>query len=105
MTLSVSWSLPVLLFAVWCLWAFTAIAERRARDLRLGVPEERRGGVSVLPVIPLFPLFFWGMAWLIDRWFSPWGSLTIGAIHVVLAAMMAYSLARDWRYLRRRRNG
>jgi hypothetical protein len=93
-----SWLLPVLLFAVWSLWAFAAAAERRAKELRRNTPREQRGSVSIFPVMPLFPLWFWGMARLADIWFAPWGSLAVGVLHLVLAAAMAFTLVRDMRY-------
>ena len=93
-----SWLLPILLFAVWVLWVFAAVAEVRARELRCGTPKEQRGGVSILPVIPLFPLFFWGVAWLADRLFAPWGSVAVAVLHLVLAAAMAFTFVRDLRY-------
>ena len=95
-----AWLLPVLLFGVWFLWAFAAIAEKRAQEVRSGTPLERRGGVSILPVIPLFPLFFWSVAWLVDRFFRPWGSVVVGGLHVVLALLMLATLFRDLRFCR-----
>ena len=92
------WLLPVLLFAVWSLWAFAAIAELRAKEIRRGTPKEQRGGVSILPVIPFFPLCFWGVARLTDIWLSPWGTVVVGVLHLVLAAAMAFTFVRDLRY-------
>lgn len=100
------WVLPVLLFVVWCLWALAAIVGLRARELRRGTPKEQRGGVSILPVIPLFPMVFWGVAWVADRWFAPWGTLAVGVAHTVLAAAMLFALVRDLRFcLRGKRSG
>ena len=95
-----AWLLPLLLFGVWFLWTFAAIAEKRAGEVRAGTPPERRGGVSILPVIPLFPLFFWGVAWFADRFFPPWGSIVVGGLHVVLALFMLATLFRDLRFCR-----
>jgi hypothetical protein len=93
-----SWLLPVLVFAVWFLWVFAAVAQVRARELRRGTPKDQRGGVSILPVIPLFPLSFWGVAWLADRFFAPWGSVVVGVLHLALAAAMGFTFVRDLRY-------
>lgn len=92
------WLLPALLLGVWCLWAFAATAELRAKELRLSIPKDQRGGVSILPVIPLFPLLFWGVAWLMDAWASPWGTVAIGTLHIILMAMMGFTFVRDLRY-------
>lgn len=93
-----NWLLPLLLFAVWSLWALAAIAELRAKELREGVAKELRGGVSVVPVLPLFPLGFWGAAALVDVWAGPWGTVVIGALHLLLALAMVFTLVRDLRY-------
>ena len=95
-----TWLLPVLVFGVWSLWAFAAVAEKRAQEVRAGTPLERRGGVSILPIIPFFPLFFCGVAWVVDRFFHPWGSVVVGGLHVVLALLMLATLFRDLRFCR-----
>lgn len=93
------WLLPVLLFAVWCLWVFAASGEFRVKELRRGIPKDQRGGVSILPGIPLFPLCFWGVARLADIWVAPWGTVVIGALHVILASAMAFTLVHNLRYI------
>lgn len=95
-----SWLLALFILVVWCLWVVAAAAQRAAEDARRGIPEGQRGGVSILPVIPVFPVVLWVIAWLIDRAFSPWGTWAIGVAHGVFAAYMAVSLVRDWRCLR-----
>ncbi len=98
--MSASWPLFVVVFAVWCMWAIAASMQREADDTKKGIPKDRRGHVSILPVIPLNPLVMWGIAWLIDRATSPLGSLIVGAGHGVFAVFLMLSIARDWRYLR-----
>jgi len=93
--------LPALIFGVWFLWAWAAIAEKRAGEIRRGIPAEKRGGVSIMPIIPLFPLVFWGAACLVDVWFAPWGSLVIAGLHLVLALPMIFTVVRDVRFCRR----
>jgi hypothetical protein len=95
-----AWALPVFVFLVWCLWAMAAAAQRGAADARRGIPAEQWGGVSIFPAIPVFPLAFWGIAWLIDHAASPWGTILVGGPHVVFAVCLAVSLVRDVRYLR-----
>ena len=70
------------------------------REAYGGIPEGQRGGVSILPGIPVFPLAFWGIAWMIDRAARPWGTIVIGVAHVVFAMWLIISIARDWRFLR-----
>lgn len=92
------WLLLVLIFAVWCVWAVAAAARRHIADARRGVPAGERGGVSVFPVIPLFPLILWGLALKIDDSSSPWGTVTIGSAHALFAAFLVVSIVRDlWR--------
>ena len=94
-----SWLLASLIFVVWCLWT-VAVAQRAAEDVRRGTPEGQRGGVSILPVIPAFPVVLWGIAWLIDRAIDPWGTWAVGVAHGVFAACLTVSLVRDWQCVR-----
>ncbi len=95
-----SWPLLVGVFVVWCLWAIAASIQRAAEDARKGIPKEQRGGVSILPVIPLNPLVLWGVAYLIDDVSNPWGTLIVGAGHGVFAVLLMISIVRDWMCLR-----
>lgn len=95
-----AWILPLFILAVWLLALFAAVVGRSAEDARRGVPEEERGGVSFLPGIPLFPLTFWGLAWVVDRFAGPWGTATVGGAHVVFAGVILFYLGRDVRDLR-----
>ena len=94
------WLLPLFLILVWGLWVMGCASQRAVEDARRGVPEEQRGGVSIFPGIPVFPLAFWGIAWIIDRAASPWGTVVTGAAHAVFAIWLLISIARDWRHLR-----
>jgi hypothetical protein len=95
-----SWLLALFILVVWCLWAVAVAAQRAVEDARRGIPEGRRGGVSIFPVIPVFPVVLWGIGWLIDRAVSPWGTWAVGVAHGVFAACLAVSLSRDWPCLR-----
>lgn len=95
-----SWLLALFILVVWCLWAVAAAAQCAAEQARHGVPEGQRSGVSILPVIPVFPMVLWGIAWLIDRAASPWGTWAVGVAHGVFAAYLTVSVVRDWRCLR-----
>lgn len=90
-----SWLMLALFFLTWYLWAVAAAAQRLADYEARQVPPERRGGVSVFPALPLFPLMAWGAALLIDRIVPPWGSRVMVAIHLVLVALFLVTTLRD----------
>ncbi len=92
--------LPVFLFLVWFLWVIACAGETAVSNARRGMPKGRRGGASILPGIPVFPLAFWGVAWIIDSVVSPWGSIIVGGAHVVFVIFLIVSIVRDLRYLR-----
>jgi hypothetical protein len=92
------WLLLVEVFVVWFLWVFAAVAGKAVADARRGIPEVHRGGVSILPVLPVFPLAFWGAALAVDLVARPWGTLVIAGFHALLGLVFAGSFARDvWR--------
>jgi hypothetical protein len=95
-----TWILALFILAVWLLALFGAVIGRSADGARRGVPEGERGGTSFLPGIPLLPLTFWGLAWVIDRFWGPWGTVTVGGAHVVFAGVILYHLGRDLRDLK-----
>ena len=69
-----SWLLAWFILLVWCLWAVATAAQHAADAARRGIPKGQRGGVSLLPVIPVYPVLAWGIAFLIDRVANPWGT-------------------------------
>ena len=95
-----TWFLLVFLFIVWSLWVVACAGEAAVRDARRGIPEGKRGGASIVPFIPVFPLAFWGLAWIIDRVVSPWGSIIVGGAHVVFVILLIVSIVRYLRHLR-----
>jgi len=94
------WIFPLFILAVWLLWFDACVIGGAADAARRGIPEGERGGSSILPGIPVFPLTFWGIAWVIDRAASPWGTLVVGAAHVVFAGVLLVTIVRDVRDLR-----
>ncbi|MFA5505520.1 MAG: hypothetical protein WC423_08855 [Vulcanimicrobiota bacterium] len=75
-------------------------------ELEIGVantPSLRPGGVSVLPVIPFFPLAAWGLAALLDSVLNPvregLGVMIIGGLHTLLLVAFLISLVTS--YIRR----
>ncbi len=73
-------------FATWLLWAVAASMQKPAGR-----------GVSVLPVIPFFPLLAGGAGLLADRYLDPWGTRVVGAAHALLALAFVVSIARNAR--------
>lgn len=92
------WQLPLLVFVVWLLWHVACISGVQIANARKGVPVGRRGGSSMFPGIPLFPLFFWGLACFVDSVVAPWGTWVIGGLHVI-SMVLSGSIARDVRGL------
>ena len=95
------WILLILVILTWCLWAVAAAAERAASEVARRVPESQRGGVSIVPAIPLFPLGAFGVAMAVDAFFAPWGTRFVGGLHGTLAMLFVLSIARDAVRLRR----
>jgi hypothetical protein len=60
------WELLIEVFAVWLLWGIAAVVGHAVSAARRGSPEGQPGGVSLAPIIPVFPLAFWGAALLAD---------------------------------------
>ena len=97
------------LFFVWSLWAIAATLQVRLTDIRDPLPDGQQRFMSILPVIPLHPLFFWGVAFWIDGirspsgkgTVSPWGTIGIAGIHLLLAVALVVSIVRDWLLLTR----
>lgn len=94
------WLLLLFLFFVWCLGVASEVGRVAVENLRRPLPNGTRRGVAVLPIIPLFPLLFWGAAMLIELVVDPWGRIVVGAIHALLAVVFAVSIARNWWRLR-----
>jgi hypothetical protein len=91
------WLLSIELSVVWVLWALAAAAEhaidRATTNRAIGV-----GGVSIFPTIPLFPIFFLGLALAIDSVAQPWGTFVIAGSHAVLGiAFVVLLLKSIWR--------
>jgi hypothetical protein len=89
------WLLLLFLFIVWCLWASAATARVAAHNARRPLPDGYDRGVRLLPVVPIVPLMFWGIAKLIDLLADPWGTTFIAWFHAVLAVFFVLSIALD----------
>jgi hypothetical protein len=92
------WALLIGVFATWVLWSVAATSNVAVEDARRGIPQAQRRRVSILPIIPIFPIVFWAAAQIADLAVSPWGTLIVGLLHIVLAVVLVVSIIRDlWR--------
>ena len=85
-----AWALPALIFGAWLLWAVTSASAL----IRQAAEEGHERSVSLFPVIPVFPLLVWGLAYAVDWFAAPWGTLVIGSMHVVFAVVVDWSIVR-----------
>ena len=93
--------LPILLFCSWFAILLVPAGKLAIEDLKAGVPEDKRHGVSVMPVFPVMPLLFWGLAYGIDRFCGPWGSVSIMVLHSIALLWAIFAMVRDHRILKR----
>lgn len=89
------WLLPIFIFAVWYLWLVACVSEAELKNVKEARPKDERRGVSIFPGIPLFPLFFWGVAFGLDRWINPWGTIIVGGFHFAYGTFLIFSINRD----------
>lgn len=90
-----AWLLLLWVFSVWMLWVMAVAAQKAVEDAEGGIPQENRRGTSWLPMIPLFPLTFWGAALLIDLAFPIWGTWAIASLHGLYAVVLLGSIVRN----------
>ena len=63
-----------------------------------------KGGVSIFPALPLFPLGAWGLAHLLERLGIPYALLIVGGAHLVLLAALLCSIAKSKLLTKQARN-
>jgi hypothetical protein len=87
--------LQVLLIATltWIVWVPAAALDKHARG--------DSGAISIAPVLPLFPLAAWGLAYLLHSMNLPIGVTLVGAAHLVLLVYMIVSMVRSKSKIRR----
>ena len=85
-----AWALPALIFGTWLLWAVASAAAL----IRQAAADGRRRSVSLFPVIPVIPAVVWGIAYVVDWFAEPWGTLVIGSLHVVFVVVVVWSIVR-----------
>jgi len=94
------WLLLLIVFFVWCLWAAAGAAQVAVENARHPLPDGQRRGMSFVPVIPVFPLVFWGAAKLIDLVVDPWGTRIVASLHAAFAIILVTSIVPDSMHLR-----
>jgi hypothetical protein len=93
------------LLLVWSLHVLSRAQQTAIEDMRAGVPDHQRRGVSILPDIPVLPLFFFGLAALIDHFYNPYGTLSIAGLHLAYGTFLTALLARNWLLFKNIRTG
>ncbi len=92
------WGLLIEVCFVWLLWGSAALANHAATAAHRGIPKGQREGVSLAPIIPVYPLVFWVAALLVDLAIGPWGTIVVSSFHAALGLCFVASIARDcWR--------
>ena len=94
---------PLFLFFVWLFASLLPVLEKKAK--------RESGGVSVVPIVPLFPLAAWGLAAILDLIHDRLGYYIVGGLHVILLACAtglrvkyAYAIRRNTRRDRESQN-
>ena len=91
-----TWTLLLLVTITWLLWAVGALYGHYIAKCEGRVRPD--SGVSLAPILPIFPLVFFGLAKLVDMFVAPWGSWIIGSLHALL--VVAFLAAILWQLLR-----
>jgi hypothetical protein len=99
------WVLPLFIFFTWFVWIVGCASQVALHGARRGVPEGQRGSTSIIPGITIFPLAFWGLALGINALAPPWGTYSIGGLHVIFLISLIPSIIRDHREIRRLDDG
>ena len=92
------WTLVAIVVVAWLLWAAVGLFSLEADKIQKKRPPD--AGFSILPVVPLFPLLFIGLAWLIDEYAWPWGTRIIGGLHVLLIVIYLVGIVYEMRRTR-----
>ncbi len=90
------------IFVTWFTMSLAEVAEKRLKTADL--PPDKRGGVSILPGIVVFPLFFSGVAIIGDQIQPPWGTWVIAGFHALLGTFAIASIVYYSLRLRRKNN-
>jgi hypothetical protein len=86
-----SWcTLTAIVSITWLLWAVGATVGLWA-EIRAG-RRPPNAGVSLAPILPLFPLLFLGLAGVINRFAWPWGTRLVGGFHALLSVVFLVAI-------------
>jgi len=85
----------------WSLGLFAVLPAGKLaiEDVKNDVPKDKRRGVSILPIIPLFPLLLWGITLGLNHWISDKIILIVILAHLLLILFCIFTLVRDFRNL------
>ncbi len=92
------WGLAVLCTFVWLLWLFGSVLQLHADQLEGKAPED--AGVSIMPIIPGFPIAAVLLAILIDQFAKPWGVRVMAALHGLIAFAFLFGIVNVIRRIR-----
>jgi len=82
----------------WTVWVVATVLQKHARGAT--------DGVSIFPVIPLFPLAAWGLAYVFHSHSLPVGATAPGVLHGVLLVVLLASITKSaWKLRRDRKSG
>jgi hypothetical protein len=97
------WILLAFVSITWLVWLIGCVMALKADQLRRKRPPD--AGVSIVPVIPLFPLLAVEIATLIDKLVPPWGTRIIAGLHSLLLIVYLVGIAYEARRIRSLRGG
>ncbi|MFZ6875834.1 hypothetical protein ACO0LF_27510 [Undibacterium sp. Di27W] len=78
----------------WLIWIPTAVLEKSAKG--------DMGSVSIFPIIPLFPLLAWGLAYMLDQLHAQLGTMLVVSMHLFLLLTMLVSAAKSLKVLNKK---
>jgi hypothetical protein len=78
----------------WVAWIPTTILNKRARG--------DMGSLSIFPIVPLFPLLAWGLAYVLDQLHAGLGSMLVVSMHLFLILAMLISTAKSLKALNKK---
>jgi hypothetical protein len=84
--------LPIAIFFVWFVWVYACAVQCELRDVVESRPDNEKSGTSLFPGIPIFPLFFWGLAEFINSKFINYGTYSILFLHAILLIALIISI-------------
>ena len=87
--------LLLVVFAAWVLIILAGLVSKSLDEDLRKVPDNERHGVCIAPVIPLAPLAAWGFALMVDIVARPWGTWSVGIVHVLFGLFSLASIAWD----------